>query len=364
MAGPSAAVAAARVAVRRWLEEAGPAPGDLALVGCSGGADSLALVAATAFVAPRLGLRAGAVVVDHGLQPGSDRVARRAAEQCRGLLDSDNGGGPVEVVPVTVADDGTGPESAARQVRYAALRATAQRLGARAVLLGHTRDDQAETVLLGLARGAGTRSAAGMAPTRVLTGTTGRPDRHSETLGAGERGEGEGPGAWGREVVLLGRPFLGLPRAGTRQVCVDLGLRPWDDPHNEDPRFARVRARQALAGLEDVLGPGLVGNLARTADLLREDADALDAVAGQAYLELGEPPWEVGAVGALARAVRTRLWRRLALAAGSPGTDLTGEHLHAVDDLVARWHGQGPLHLPGGVRAGRDGDRVWLRGQT
>lgn len=361
MAGPPAAVAAARVAVRRWLEEAGLAPGDLVLVGCSGGADSLALVAATAFVVPRLGLRAGAVVVDHGLQPGSDRVAGRAAEQCRGLLDSDTGGGPVEVVPVAVVDDGTGPESAARQARYAALHATAQRLGARAVLLGHTRDDQAETVLLGLARGAGTRSAAGMAPTRVLTGTSGRPDRHSGTPGAGEwEGPGEGQGG----VVLLGRPFLGLPRERTRQVCVDLGLSPWEDPHNEDPRFARVRARQALAGLEDVLGPGLVGNLARSAELLREDADALDAVAAQAYLGLGEPPWEVGAVGALTRAVRTRLWRRLALAAGSPGTDLTGEHLHAVDDLVARWHGQGPLHLPGGVRAGRDGDRVWLRGQA
>lgn len=362
MAGPPAAVAAARVAVRRWLEEAGPASGDLVLVGCSGGADSLALVAATAFVAPRLGLRAGVVVVDHGLQPGSDRVARRAAEQCRGLLDGGSGGGPVEVVPVTVVDDGTGPESAARWARYAALHATAQRLGARVVLLGHTRDDQAETVLLGLARGAGTRSAAGMASTRVLTDTSGRPDGHSGTPGAGETGAGAG--ASGSEVVLLGRPFLGLPRDRTRQVCDDLGLTPWEDPHNGDPRFARVRARQSLAGLEDVLGPGLVGNLARSADLLREDADALDAVAAQAYLGLGEPPWEVAAVGALARAVRTRLWRRLALAAGSPGTDLTGEHLHAVDDLVARWHGQGPLHLPGGVRAGRDGDRVWLRGQA
>lgn len=316
------------------------------LVGCSGGADSLALMAATAFVAPRLGMRVGAVVIDHGLQDGSEAVAQRAARQCLDLVGSPDS--PVEVVKVEVLAGASGPEGAARRARYAALAEVAVRLGARAVLTGHTRDDQAETVLLGLARGAGPRSAAGMAATRVLIDPATGPDGPGEVAGG----------------VLLGRPLLGLGREQTSQVCADLGLAAWQDPHNADRRFARVRARQALRDLDDVLGPGLVGNLARTADLLRADADALDDVAQAAYLELGPLPWEVAALGSLPRAVRTRLWRRAALAAGSPGTDLSSEHLLAVDDLVGRWRGQGPLHLPGEVRAGRDRDRVWLRGQA
>ena len=337
--------------------EAQPLPaGALVLVGCSGGADSLALTAAVGFVAPRGGVRAGAVVVDHGLQDGSAAVAWRAARQCRGLLPE---GSPVAVERVQVAGGASGPEGEAREARYAALAAVAARLGAGAVLLGHTRDDQAEQVLLGLARGSGARSLAGMPSTRALRGAA--------------DGEHASP-------VLLGRPFLGDPartaggasapgghaitREVTEQVCDELGLEPWDDPHNRDERYARVRARRALRELEPLLGPGLGANLARTADLLRDDADALEQAAETAYLGLGEPPWAVDAVATLPRAIRTRLWRRCALALGSPGTDLTSEHLSAVDALVTAWHGQGPLHLPGGVRAGRSADRVWLRRET
>jgi tRNA(Ile)-lysidine synthase len=161
--------------------------------------------------------------------------------------------------------------------------------------------------------------------------------------------------------VLL-RPLLGTTRAQTRRACADLGLSPWDDPHNEDPRFTRVRARRALADLEADLGPGIAAGLARTADLLRDDADALDEVSETAYQQLGEPPWPVTALLDLPRAVRTRLWRRRALAAGSPGTDLAARHLLAVDELLTDWHGQGPVHLPGGVRARREQGRVWLGG--
>lgn len=347
MPGPPPAVAAVRVAVRRALEDgplaalASPTPpgerlpeaAPLLLVACSGGADSLALAAGAAFVAPRLGWRAGAVVVDHGLQEGSDRVAQEAADRCRGL-----GLDPVEVVRVEVGRTGEGPEADARAVRYAALADRADALGARAVLVGHTRDDQAEQVLLGLVRGSGARSLSGMAPWRELGSPGGDP--------------------W------LGRPLLGLTRRQTWQACVDLGLDPWQDPHNEDPRYARVRTRLALLDLEHRLGAGVVVGLARSADLLRDDADALDEAARAAYLDVGPPPWEVTWLRDLPRAVRTRLWRLAALAAGSPGTDLTSEHLLAVDALVTAWHGQGPLHLPGGVRAARAGEEVRITGQA
>lgn len=146
MAAISPSVAAIRVAVRRALAEL-PADGPV-LVACSGGADSLALAAAAAFVAPRSGRTAGLVTVDHGLQAGSAERAEavaRWAEQA--------GLSPVEVVRVEVAGRPGGPEAAAREARYQALVEVAGRHRAAALLTGHTRDDQAETVLLALARG-------------------------------------------------------------------------------------------------------------------------------------------------------------------------------------------------------------------
>ncbi|HYU84346.1 MAG TPA: tRNA lysidine(34) synthetase TilS [Kribbellaceae bacterium] len=311
--------AATREAVREVLD--GLPHEALVLVACSGGADSLALAAATAFVAPKLGLRAGAVIVDHGLQPESDKVARAAADQCRGL-----GLDPVRLVPVEVGTTG-GPEAAARAARYDALDDEADRLGADVVLLGHTRDDQAETVLLGLARGSGARSLAGMAP------IAGR----------------------------LRRPFLGLDRATTEAACEPAGLEPWDDPHNSDSSYTRVRVRrEVLPVLEDALGPGIAAALARTAGLLRADADALDALAADlsqtalrregSLVECG-----VAALESEPQALRTRVLRLAALAAGSRATDLTAGHVAAVEQLVTGWRGQRWVDLPQGVRAIRRG---------
>jgi tRNA(Ile)-lysidine synthase len=329
--GPAPSVAAVRVAVRAALadlvDRAGRpagAPPPLVLVACSGGADSLALAAATAFEAPRAAVRAGAVVVDHGLQDGSAARARSVAGTLRGL-----GLDPVEVVAVQVGREG-GPEAAARTARYAALDAAADRTGATAVLLGHTLDDQAETVLLGLARGSGARSLAGMSP---------RSGRHL-------------------------RPLLGLRRATTRAACAAAGLEPWDDPHNADPAFARSRVRgRALPVLEDELGPGVAEALARTADLLRADADALDAWAADAAATVVGPDGSLDAVAlaALPAAVRTRLLRSAALAAGSPAGDLAAVHVAALDALVTAWHGQGPVDLPGRVGARRACDRLLLQ---
>jgi tRNA(Ile)-lysidine synthase len=320
MPGPHPATAAVRHAVRAVLPEAGP--GGLVLVACSGGADSLALAAATAFEAPAAGVRAAAVVVDHGLRAGSSDVAATAATTLRGL-----GLAPVEVVRVSVdAASGEGLEAAARTARYAALDTVADRLGAAVVLLGHTRDDQAEQVLLGLARGAGSRSLAGMPPAR------------------------------GR----YRRPLLGVSREQCRASVRAEGVAWWDDPMNEDPAFARVRARRAIADLERDLGPGVTASLSRTAGLLREDADVLDGLADDAVASLGGGPWEAAELAALPRGVRTRVWRRLLVGAGAPAGQVGTRHTDACDLLLTRWHGQGPVHAPGDLRVRRSGGRVHI----
>jgi len=300
--------------------------GTTVLVACSGGADSLALAAATAFEAPKLNLRAGAVIVDHGLQADSAQVAETAATQCRTL-----GLDPVQVRPVEVGTEG-GPEAAARTARYDALRDAADECGADVVLLAHTRDDQAETVLLGLGRGSGARSLAGMA---AVAG-------------------------------LLRRPFLEVPRAATTAACIASGLRPWHDPHNDDPQFTRVRVRhEVLPVLEEALGPGVVEALARTAGLLRADADALDVLAADLAETAvrrtdDEVVCDVGMLEGEPAAIRTRALRQAALEAGCRATDLTAGHISAVDVLVTGWRGQRWIDLPQGIRAVRRGGFIVL----
>jgi len=324
--GPAPAVAAVRSAVRASLATLRRDPparsAPLLLVACSGGADSLALAAALAFEAPRARCRAGLVTVDHGVQAGSAAQAARVA-----AVGYELGLDPVELLPVTVGAAG-GPEAAARAARYAALDEVAAALDA-VVLLGHTLDDQAETVLLGLGRGSGPRSVAGMRP---LDGR-------------------------------YARPFLGLRRSTTTAACAALGLEPWADPHNADPAFQRVRLRaEVLPLLEDVLHGGVAEALARTAELLRDDLDALDAWASSALPTLIDGPGStpadlpVTALAELPRAVRTRVLRAWARAAGA-GV-LTAERTAALESLVTSWHGQGPIQLSGDVSARRASGRL------
>ncbi|MDP9798250.1 tRNA(Ile)-lysidine synthase [Catenuloplanes nepalensis] len=321
-------VAEMRVAVRRALT--GFPPDGLVLTACSGGADSLALAAAVAFVAPRLGLRAGLVTVDHRLQDGSgDRAAAVAGWAREAGLD------PVEVAAVTVAGRPGGPEAAAREARYAALAEAARRHDAVAVLVGHTRDDQAETVLLALARGAGIKGLAGMRERRPL------------------------PGA---DDVLLVRPLLEITREQTHKACVALGLHPWSDPHNADPAYARSRVRaDALPALVAALGPRVVGNLARTAGLLAADSAALDGLARTALAEArgsGGGGLRVGTLSGLDPAIRSRVLHLWARELGAPGTALSQRHVSALDALVVDWHGQGSAYLPGGIAVRRSGDAL------
>ncbi|MFD7511025.1 tRNA lysidine(34) synthetase TilS [Streptomyces sp. NPDC059853] len=346
--GPHPAVAAIRLAVRRVLHDllretplpphlplspaapAGP-PAPVVLVAASGGADSMALASALAFEAPRAGLRAGAVTVDHGLQDGSAARAAEVAERLTAL-----GLAPVDIATVTVGRDG-GLEAAARSARYRALDAAADQHRAAAVLLGHTRDDQAETVLLGLARGSGVRSLSGMAA--VSGGTAGHTGRYR-------------------------RPFLGVDRQTTRKACLVQSLPVWDDPHNCDPSYTRSRVRhEALPVLEKALGRGVVDALARTASLARDDADALDEWAARATVAATaeDGSLEIAALAALPPAVRRRVLRGAAVAAGAPAGSLFARHIAETDRLVTDWHGQRPLNLPGRVEAARQGGRLVLR---
>jgi tRNA(Ile)-lysidine synthase len=306
--------------VRRAVREAlgGTADGTLLLVGLSGGADSLALAAATAFEAPRAGIRAGAIVVDHQLQHGSADVASRAAAQAIAL-----GLDPVLVRRVGVGQTaGNGPEADARDARYAVFRDVLAETGAVGILLAHTLDDQAETVLLGLARGSGPTSLRGMSHV-------------------------SGPYL---------RPLLGIRRATTRQACADAGLEPWHDPQNLDHAYTRVRVRAVvLPTMESELGPGVAEALARTAEQLREDADALDGMILETIEDICEPAEagiavSVGALESNPPALRHRIIRYVVQS--EFGIAIERVHVEAVARLVTNWHGQKPLDLPG-VRVAR-----------
>ena len=384
MSGPDPAVAAVRVAVRHaltdltdlanrpahptgWAAHPGGGPADPAgwdahptdwdadprgraanaaggrvgppaavLVACSGGPDSVALAAATAVEAARLGVPAGLVTVDHGLQAGSAERAEAVAELGRRLrLD------PVLQREARVGTAG-GPEAAARAARYAALREASAAAGGAYLLLGHTLDDQAETVLLGLGRGSGPRSVCGM---RVV------------------------------DPPWL-RPLLGIRRATTAAACAAEGLPVWADPHNTDPRFTRSRLRhEVLPLLEQVLQGGVAEALARTAGLLQADLDALDAAADrllaaltsapeQGDPEQGDPEREghssldATALAKSPAALRGRVLRGWLRAAGVGAP--TSAHLLPLDALVTGWRGQGPVALPGGLAVSRRHGRLHL----
>ena len=275
------------------------------VVACSGGPDSLALAAAAAEIGRRRAGHVRAVIIDHGLQADSAQVAADVAAQLGERL-----GLAAEVVAVTIHSTGTGLEADARAARYAALEAATH--DDDVVLLGHTLDDQAETVLLGLARGSGSRSLAGM------------------------------PAARGR----FRRPLLGLRRTVTQAACAQWGLVAWTDPHNTDPRFARVRVRsQVLPVLEAELGPGIAEALARSADLARADADFLDALAAEQQALVTSARLDCVALANLASPVRSRVLRAWLITQGA--TEVTAQHLAAVTTLVTAWRGQRWVELPG-----------------
>ena len=312
------AVPAVRNAVRTWLENL--EAGDTILVAVSGGADSLALAHALSLEAKEFVISVIGVTIDHQLQETSGAQAEKVKAQLKAFgVDC-----IIKKVTVNIKD---GLEASARKARYQALQEVAQEHNAVAVFLGHTRDDQAETVLLGLARGSGTRSLSGMA-------------HHNG---------------------LYIRPLLEITRIQNEQYCAELKLQYWNDPHNQNPEFSRVRVRNdALPALEKSIGPGISEALARSAHLLRDDADALDHWAKREEIQLDLADLECAHLEQLPRAIRTRVIRAAVYAAGAPAGTVTMEHVSAVEALICAWNGQGALNLPGGVKVERISGRLSL----
>lgn len=313
------ATVAIRSAVRECLSSC--SAGDTVLVAVSGGADSLALAAALVPEAKNLLINLVGVTIDHQLQNNSGEQATKVFTQL-----SELGIPEVEIIKVDV-ELVDGLEASARRARYAALDGVAEKYHAKLVFLGHTLNDQAESVLLGLARGSGARSLSGMA----------------------------------RCTGKYCRPLLEITRLETLAACAENNLTPWVDPHNSDSSFARVRVRtDALPKLEESIGPGITEALARSADLLRDDADALDGWAAQVSANLDLADLEITALADLPKAVRTRLLRKAIYAAGAPAGSITADHVAAVEAFVTSWHGQGACSLPGGVKVSRISGRLSL----
>src|SRR3954447_6407917 len=288
------------------------------MVACSGGADSLALLSATVFEARREPWRVVGVTVDHGLQEGSAERADSVVTQMAEL-----GADETATIRVTVDAPGMGVEAAARSARYTALTELAERRGCFLVLLGHTSDDQAETVLLGLTRGSGGRSIAGM-----------------------RRAFAEGD-------VRFERPLLDVTRSLTEQACRAEGIEFWSDPHNEDSRFTRSRVRhRVMPVLEAELGPGVTAALARTADHLQQDLVALDerAAVVKSRVTGRDGGIEAADLETEPSAVFSRVLRRAAVEAGCPPSELFSVHVDALVDLMYGEPGR-QVQLPGLVTA-------------
>ena len=308
-----------RSAVRSELAKL--SAGDAVIAACSGGADSLALAYAISKEAENLAIQFVGITIDHQIQEGSRGQAEKVISQLQGM-----GYLRTEIFTVTV-DLVDGMEASARRARYGALDAASQKYGALKVFLGHTLDDQAETVLLGLARGSGTRSLSGMATDS------------------------------GHYV----RPLLKITRRQTQSACAEVNVEPWQDPHNQDRKYTRVRLRlDALPVLEETIGPGVSAALARSAGILRDDADALDEWAKREFDQINPTSMDLSSLASLPRAVRSRVIRAGIYASGAPQGSVTADHLGAVEALVTFWHGQGEVSLPGGVKARRISGRLSL----
>lgn len=328
----------------------------LVLVACSGGRDSMALAAVSHIVCTSMGVRCGAVIVDHGLQAGSEQVASEAADRCHAL-----GLGPVIMRNATVQARGEGLEAAARQARYDELCAAAHESGAIAVLLAHTMDDQAETVLIGLLRSRGVDALAGM------------------------------PQVFTRSGATFARPLLTLTRAETTGICEDLGVEYWDDPTNGDavdgelpndyPLRSRVR-HDLLPAIERFAGFNVTRHFAESAQLARMDKEYLDQrsdeVMGEAVTTVDWPASSAAVstdtpracaaddtndsghgiglmigVKRIAREPEAIRLRVIAHALSQAGVNASAAQIAAIDRLVVDWHGQGGVSLPRGYSANR-----------
>jgi tRNA(Ile)-lysidine synthase len=302
-------------AIKPWLSDSSRT----ILFGCSGGADSMALALALFLEANQT--KVIPVVVDHGLQEGSAQITSQTISKLKAI-------GYIEVetaiAQVKITD---GLEASARRARYQIFNQFIDTYRPKYFLLAHTLNDQAESVLLGLARGSGARSLSGMAV----------------------------------ENNIYVRPLLKISRQTTVAACREGGIEIWSDPHNDDLRFARVRTRKnVLPNLEENLGPGITEALVRSADLLRDDADALDSFAREYFAQTDPLNLSVNELERLPKAIRTRVLRLAIYKAGAPTGSLSAEHINGAEALISDWHGQKELSLPGDVKLLRNSGRITL----
>jgi tRNA(Ile)-lysidine synthase len=307
-----------RKAVKPWIADSS----QTILFGCSGGADSMALALALFLEANQT--KVIPVVVDHGLQDGSAQITSQTISKLKAI-------GYIEVetaiAQVKITD---GLEASARRARYQIFNQFIDTYRPKYFLLAHTLNDQAESVLLGLARGSGARSLSGMAA----------------------------------ENNIYVRPLLKISRHTTVAACREGGIEIWSDPHNDDLRFARVRTRKnVLPNLEENLGPGITEALVRSADLLRDDADALDSFAREYFAQTDPLNLSVNELERLPKAIRTRVLRLAIYKAGAPTGSLSAEHINGAEALISDWHGQKELSLPGDVKLLRNSGRITLSTQ-
>lgn len=308
-----------RKAVRVWFERI--EPNSKVCIGVSGGADSLALAAASKLEAENFAIDLIAVVVDHKLQENSEKIAQFAKQQLITLGYKDVFIGQANV---QITD---GLEASARRARYKVFQQAIETYGATSFLLGHTKNDQAEGVLLGLARGSGTKSLSGM----------------QEVSG------------------IFIRPLLTIDRLTTEAACREVGIDFWVDPHNSDQEFARVRVREnILPLLENEIGPGITDALSRSAKLLREDAIALDQWAEEVFGKIEPSSIEISLLTELPIAIRSRILRLAIYAMGAPAGSISAAHIEPIEALVSDWRGQGHTALPGGVKVSRISGRLSL----
>ena len=308
-----------RQAVRFWFEKL--EPNSKVCIGVSGGADSLALAAAAKLESKNFSIDLVAVIVDHGLQANSAEIAEFAKQQLIKLGFQDIFVGKANV---QITD---GLEASARRARYKVFQQAIETYNPNTFLLGHTKNDQAEGVLLGLARGSGTKSLSGM----------------QEVSG------------------IFVRPLLGIDRATTEIACHESNIEYWVDPHNSNQDFTRVRVRDnILPLLENDIGPGIIDALARSAKILREDAIALDEWAENVFRQVEPMDIEISILTTLPVAVRSRVLRMAIYAAGAPAGSISAAHLEPIEAFVSDWRGQGHTSLPGGVKVCRISGRLSL----
>jgi len=306
------------------------AAGDTIVVAVSGGADSLCLLYVLHDVSPTLGLRLHVAHLDHALRPGSADDGAFVAAQARVL------GLPYTVERVDVAGlahrDHLSIETAARAARYGFLRAVAARTGARIIATGHTRDDQAETVLMSLARGSGLNGLAGMAPRRAD----------------------------------IARPLLAISHTEAVAYCAARGLTPREDESNQSPLYRRNRMRHDVLPALDKIYPNAGANIARAARLLAGDLALIEQLARRALdaaivdidatrATLSAARWGAAEPELRPHMARLLLRRLLGSAAG-----FNERAYHAIEEACAAGAPDTTFALPKGLTLARHGDVVMM----